>query len=87
MQPEDTFTLEILQDLGLEDSVPPWYAPLKSKRARFSRLIILVLLLLESHTIPERFSRTLLPPDMKQAYALDLVLLLSINSKDRCLQV
>ena len=43
-------------------------------------------LLLESHAIPERFSRTLLPPDMKQAYALDLVLCLSINSKDRRLQ-
>ena len=37
------------------------------------------LLPLESHTIPERFSKTLIPPDMKQAYALDLVLFLSIN--------
>ena len=43
----------------------------------FSRLIILVLLSLESHTIPERFSRTLIPADMKQAYALNLVLFLS----------
>ena len=51
-------------------------------------LIIQVLQLqLEPHTIQERFSRTVIPQDMKQAYALDLVLFLNINSKDRCLQV